>query len=140
MSHEWNPPFRKLCLRTRFANDEGSQSLTQSNQGETSVSEDRNQPQRNERRFPMDEGILRLFTVQEANAVAERRQESSKQLTRLKNQYIQKRQILPDSVQKGVNIHQLSKKDMNKHKNSISELFKTDINPLLEQLIPKADN
>jgi hypothetical protein len=137
-STQWKAPLRKIWMKTELVSENPNEMPNISNQENNNVHNI--QAPTRERRFQHEEGILRPFTTQEAQIEMDRRREMNEADANRRQSYVRKRQLLIDLVQTGVNIPPLDRKDKKKLMNPLKELLQIEINPLLEQMMPTADN
>jgi hypothetical protein len=142
---EWRASYKKIIIKTimsELENDNTQPSRDHPNQEvnpETNTS-DPVQLFLNTRRRPCKKGILRPIDTQTSDSEAENTQEANDRLTTLRRIYIQKRSNLLTLVHSGVNLPPLTMKDKRKLRFPLKDLFEYEINPLLEEMLPKTDD
>jgi hypothetical protein len=137
-SIDWQAPSRKLQAKTLFSNEHQNQSHDIPNQ--ETIHPEPSQLHIRERRFPHPNGILRVFTGEEAQSEMNRRQETDESQINLRQQYIHKREQFLTLTKAGVNIPPLYETDKKTLKSPLNDLLSQDINPMLEQMMPKPED
>jgi hypothetical protein len=142
---EWRASYKKIIIKTIMTeaeNDNAQTAIDHQNQ-ETNPETNPSDPVQlflNTRRRPCKKGILRPIDTQTSDLETENTQEANDRLTTLRRIYIQKRSNLLTLVHSGVNLPPLTMKDKRKLRFPLKDLFKYEINPLLEEIIPKTDD
>jgi hypothetical protein len=135
---QWRTPYQKIWLKTELI-DESPNST--SNLSEPNPNPAHPTPSITRiQSFSHDIGILRPLTAQDTDLEMVRRQELNNQHDILKQFYIRKRGYLIDLVESGVNLPLLNKKDKHKLIHPLRDLFKEDIIPSLEEMMPNAED
>jgi hypothetical protein len=102
--------------------------------------EDAQPAPRRPRRFPQPTGLLRPISEHEAQREAEAREELEEEQRNLTRTFILKREELLAEAMKGINMPQLRARDKKKLRAPLRDLLSHEIIPLLEKLMPSADN
>jgi hypothetical protein len=150
---EWRAPYKKVIIKTIMPESENINVQVPRDHSNQETNQETNQEANREvntsdpvqlflstRRRPHKQGILCPTHTQVTDSEAENIQEANDQLTTVRRLYIQKRANLLSLVQSGVNLPPLTMKDKRKLVFPLKDLFKSEINPLLEEMLPKSDD
>jgi hypothetical protein len=149
----WEAPWDKLKTRSRLINKEERASREVERHSNQQVPKERiEKPQENQ--IPVaeiietrrqkkaqsdEEGILCVDHQSDEQGWEDKRRSEEEQAT-LRREYIKKREECLGMVHRGVNIPQLNKGMIRAIKPGLMELFKFELNPALEEMMPEKDD